>query len=101
MNLIRIPPDTSSKHLLLMSLILGYQTTPRLRYPAARSIIHAAQKPLETVKDLSKKTAISVRIVGHRSVVPRVSNWLLCSFRVEYLNQESINNAGVVSVVVR
>ena len=101
MNPIRIPADTSSTHFLLTSVIQRYQTTLRLRYPADRSIIHALEKQLETSTDLSKKTAISARICGHRSVVRRVSNWRLGSFRVKYLNHKSMNTSRVASVVLR
>jgi len=101
MNPIRIPPDTSSRHLLLTSPILRYRTTLRLRYPADRSIIHAPEKQLEMSTDWSKKTAISARIRGYRSVVGRVANWRLGSFRVKYLNHESMNTSRVASVVLR
>jgi len=98
MNLIRIPQDTSAMHLLLTSLILRYRTTLRLRYPADRSTIHTPEKPVETLTNLSKKTAISASIRGHLSVVCRVSNWLLGSFRVKYVNHESINTSRVACV---
>jgi len=77
MNLIRIPPDTDSTHSLLTRLILRYRTTLSLRYPADGSIIHPPEKQLERSMDLSKKTAISARIRGYRSVVRKVSNWRL------------------------
>jgi len=93
MNPIRIPPDTSLTHLLLMSLILRYLTTLHLRYPADRSIIHAPEKELERSMDLSMKTAISARIRGHRSVVRQVSNWHLGLFRVKYPNHKSMNTS--------
>ena len=101
MNPIRIPPDTSSTHLLLTSLILRYQTTLHLRYPADRSIIHGPEKHCETLTDLSKKTAISARSPGHPLVVHRVSNRGLGSFIVKFLNHESINTAWGASVVLR
>jgi len=58
------------------------------------------EKQLETSTNVSKKTAISARIRGHRSVVRRVSNWRLSLFRVKYLNHESMNSSRVVSVVL-
>jgi len=70
-------------------------------HPADRSIIPAPVKQLETSTDLSKKTAISARICAHRSVFCSVSNWRLGSFRVKYLNQESMNTSRVASVFLR
>jgi len=61
----------------------------------------APEKQLETSTGLSKKTAISARIRGHRSVVRRVSYWRLGSLRVKYLYHESKNNSQVDSVGLR
>ena len=98
-NLIRVSPDMSSTHLLLISLI--YRMTLRLPYPADRSIIHALEKQLETSTDLNKTTANTARTCGHRSVVPTVSNWGLGSFRVKYPNHESMNTSQVGLVILR
>ena len=100
MNPIPISLDTSSMHLLLTSLILGYRMTLHLRYPADRSIIHPPVKQLETSRDLSKKTTISARTHEHRTVVPTVLNWCLVAFRVKYLNHKSMNTSQVASVIV-
>ena len=97
---IRIPPNMGSTHLLLPSLIVRYRKTLRLRYPADRSIIHAPEKQLERSTDLSKNTALSARTRGHRSVVRTVSDWRLGSFRVKYLNHESMNIFQVALVIL-
>ena len=76
------------------------RTTLHLRYPAERSIIHPPEKQLETSTELRKNTAISARIPGDRSVVRRVANWRLGSFRLKYLNHESMNTSRVASVVL-
>jgi len=68
---------------VLTSLILPCRTTLYLRYPADRSIIHTTEKQLKTSKDWSKKTSIAARIHGDGSVVRRVSNSGLGSFKLK------------------